>query len=127
MRWSVAAVFCISTLRLYGAETNAVCANCHPAEVKLHERTRMAHAMSPVFGSAFAQNLPDQPLHESDSGYEFLFRLTLPGLNVGARRGEDAAGGVIEWVLGAGAQRQTPIIRTASGVNEFRISYFPAL
>ena len=127
MRWVVAAVFCISTLPLCGAETNAVCATCHPAEVKLHERTRMAHAMSPVFGSSFAQNLPGQPLHESDGGYEFLFRLTLAGLNVTAQRGDDAAHGVIGWVLGAGAQGLTPIIRTASGVREFRISYFPAL
>lgn len=106
---------------------NAACERCHPAETKLHERTRMAHAMSPASQSAFAQNLPGAPLRESDQGFQFTFEHTLAGVEMTARRGHEQATGIIEWVLGAGAQGQTPLVRAGNGVLESRISYFPEL
>ena len=110
---------------------NSACQRCHPAETQLHERTRMAHAMVPAAQSAFVQNLPDRPLRESDQGFEFRFSPTLAGIDVTARRGNEQATGVIEWVLGAGAQGQTPLIEAGNGagngVLESRISYFPRL
>ena len=101
------------------------CASCHPAETKLHERSRMARAMMPALQSAFAQNLPDRRLGESGDGYSFLYRRTLSGIEVTAQRGTDTATGLIEWVLGAGAQGQTPLVQTSGGVAEARVSYFP--
>ncbi|MBV8866540.1 MAG: hypothetical protein JO210_14195, partial [Acidobacteriaceae bacterium] len=106
---------------------NQDCAGCHPAETRLHERTRMAHAMVPAMDSAFGENLPDRPLRESGDGYEFHFGRTLAGLSITAERGTDTREGVIEWVLGAGAQGQTPLVRTQNGILESRISYFPQL
>lgn len=106
----------------------AACAGCHPAETKLHEQSRMAHAMLPALASAFAQNLPEHPLQESGDGYSLTYRRTLDGLEVTAGRGADHASGVIEWVLGAGAQGQTPLVNTAAGgIAESRVSYFPQL
>lgn len=87
----------------------------------------MAHAMAPVFESAFVQDLFGRVLYESNGGYQFTFQRTAAGVEVTARRGEEQASGLIEWVLGAGAQGQTPLIRTTSGMMEFRISYFPGL
>ncbi len=104
------------------------CAACHPAETGLHVRTRMAHAMTPALDSAFGQNLPDHPLHESGDGYSFAYRRTLAGLEVIAQHGGDQATGLIEWVLGAGVQGQTPLVKTESGgIAESRVSYFPQL
>jgi len=104
------------------------CATCHPAETRLHEGSRMAHAMMPALASAFGQNLPAQPLQESGDGYSFEYRRTLDGIEVTAQRGGDRATGVIEWVLGAGVQGQTPLVKTGSGrVAESRVSYFPQL
>lgn len=104
------------------------CATCHPAETRLHERTRMAHAMTPALESAFGQNLPNQPLREAGDGYSFVYRRTLSGIEVAAERGGDRATGTIEWVLGAGVQGQTPLVNTGSGrVAESRVSYFPQL
>lgn len=103
------------------------CAGCHPAETKLHERSRMAHAMMPALQSAFGENLPDQPLRESGDGYSFLYRRTLSEIEVTAQRGMDTATGLIEWVLGAGAQGQTPLVETSGGVAESRVSYFPQM
>ncbi len=87
----------------------------------------MAHAMTPANQSAFAQNVPDKPLRESDQGYQFSYQRTLAGLEVTAQRGDDQAHAVIEWVLGAGAQGQTPLVRAMNGILESRISYFPQL
>ncbi|MBV9499574.1 MAG: hypothetical protein JO138_09390 [Acidobacteriaceae bacterium] len=103
------------------------CATCHPAETKLHERSRMAHAMMPALASPFSQNLPDRPLRESADGYSFVYRRTLAGVEVTAERGGDKADGLIEWVLGAGAQGQTPLVEAGGRVAESRVSYFPQL
>ena len=106
---------------------NQDCAGCHPAETKLHERTRMAHAMIPALDSAFGKNLPDRPLRESGDGYEFRFGRTLTGISMTAERGSNTREGMIDWVMGAGAQGQTPLVRAQNGILESRISYFPQL
>ncbi|MFL6354167.1 MAG: hypothetical protein ACJ74Z_20275 [Bryobacteraceae bacterium] len=87
----------------------------------------MAHAMLPALNSGFAQNLPDRPLRESVDGYAFTYHRVENGIEVTTARGEDKAAGVIEWVLGAGAQGQTPLVRTPQATLESRVSYFPGL
>ncbi len=104
------------------------CVVCHPAETKLHERSRMAHAMLPVLDSAFGKNLPSQAVRERDGGYGVSYRLSPFGsILVTASRGTDRAEGQIEWVMGAGAQGQTPLVETAEGTLESHVSYFPQL
>ena len=103
------------------------CATCHPAEAKLHAGTRMAHAMLPALASAFAQNLPGAPLRESGDGFFFSYRPAANELMVTAFRGSERAEGGIQWVLGAGAQGQTPLVENGSGRRESRVSYFPQL
>lgn len=103
------------------------CATCHPRETEAHSHTHMAHAMIPALGSAFSENLPNQPLHESDGGYLFTYTRSGNGLLVTAFRGLDTSEGLIEWVLGAGAQGQTPLVRSGNTVRESRVSYFPQL
>jgi hypothetical protein len=117
------------SLSIVGADQTVVssCAGCHPTETKLHEATRMAHAMVPATSSAFGQNLPAQPLEESPDGYRFIYRRVDKGLDVRAMLGESQSEGLIEWVLGAGAQGQTPLIRSPIGFLESRVSYFPQL
>ncbi|MDQ2844222.1 MAG: hypothetical protein M3Y72_24920, partial [Acidobacteriota bacterium] len=111
---------------LASAGTGADCAACHPAEVKLHDRTRMAHAMVPAGNSAFGENLSDRPLQERGNGYQLFYRKSVFGnVLVTAKRGNTEAEGVIEWVLGAGAQGQTPLVRTADRTLESHVSYFP--
>jgi hypothetical protein len=44
---------------------------------------------------------------------------------VQARRGQDSAAGVIDWVFGAGQQGQTPLVRLGASFLEHRISYYP--
>ncbi len=127
MRWVVAALPLVCCLAAIGLAQTPDCATCHPAEAKLHAQTRMAHAMSPALSSAFAQNLPAQPLHESGDGYAFVYRSSANGVSVTAVRGTDQASGLIEWVLGAGAQGQTPLVITPGAVRESRVSYFPQL
>jgi hypothetical protein len=88
----------------------------------------MAHAMMPALESPFVHNLPSGPaLHESGGGYLFSYERLAAGVRVTALRGLDSADGTIEWVLGAGAQGQTPLVRTGSGIRESRVSYFPQL
>ncbi|HLH02905.1 MAG TPA: hypothetical protein VKX25_09055 [Bryobacteraceae bacterium] len=87
----------------------------------------MANAMHPAALSAFAQSLPEKPLHESAGGYEFEFQRSPDSIQVTAERGTDRASGTIHWVLGAGAQGETPLIATAAGTLESRISFFPQL
>jgi hypothetical protein len=87
----------------------------------------MAHAMIPVLESAFAKNLADRQLRESTDGYTFTYRRVGSGIKVTAARGDDKADGLIEWVLGAGAQGQTPLVRTPDASLESRVSYFPGL
>ena len=127
MRWEVGllAVWCCSTAAT--APPAPDCGTCHAAEAKLHAKTRMAHAMEPALISAFGQNVPDQSLHESKEGYSFVYRRVANGVSVTAVKGDDHTDGLIEWVLGAGAQGQTPLVRTADGTFESRVSYFPAL
>lgn len=104
------------------------CVSCHPAETNLHEHSRMAHAMLPAADSAFGKNLPSQPLRSPGGGYGVSFRLSPFGLIlVTAVQGMDQASGQIEWVMGDGAQGQTPLVETASGTLESRVSYFPKL
>lgn len=130
----IARLTCLVVLAIYPAAFGQTalpsaesCVGCHAAETKLHERSRMAHAMTSALQSAFAQNLPDRPLRESGDGYSFLYRRTLSGIEVTAERGTDTATGLIEWVLGAGAQGQTPLVETSGGVAEARVSYFPQM
>ncbi|HEX4808869.1 MAG TPA: hypothetical protein VH325_08065 [Bryobacteraceae bacterium] len=103
------------------------CATCHPAEAKLHAKTRMAHAMSPALSSAFVQNLPEEPLRESGDGFAFTYRVVPNGVSVTAMRGGSHTTGLIEWVLGAGGQGQTPLVSAFDGMRESRVSYFPQL
>lgn len=103
------------------------CASCHPAEARLHAGTRMAHAMVRATESEFAHNLPVQPLLESNDGFRFFYKLAGESLDVSAISGDRRAEGSIEWVLGAGAQGQTPLVNSATGVLESRVSYFPQL
>lgn len=126
IRWSAAALAFVLSACLTAADARE-CASCHPAEARLHAGTRMAHAMVPVLESAFARNAAGRKLHESADGYEITYHRTDAGLAVTARRGNDMADGVIEWVLGAGAQGQTPLVRAVNGMLESRVSYFPQL
>ena len=87
----------------------------------------MANAMLPVMQASFARALPAKPLRESENGYEYNFRVAGNKLEVTAERGPDQARGVIEWVLGAGAQGETPLIITPSGITEAHNSIFPNL
>jgi hypothetical protein len=113
---------------LSGGASEAPCARCHPAETKLHEQTRMAHAMLPAALSAFGQDLPTQPLHESTGGYFYTYRVSPFGpVFVSAARNTDRAEGKIDWVMGAGAQGQTPLVAYGDAVLESRVSYFPGL
>jgi hypothetical protein len=108
--------------------TNPECARCHSAETKLHERSRMAHAMSPALDSAFGKNLPAQSVREPGGGCEISYRVSPFGsILVTAMRGADRADGRIEWVMGAGAQGETPLLETAAGTLESHVSYFPQL
>ena len=104
------------------------CAGCHSAEMKLHAGTRMARAMLPVGDSEFGKHLPDRALREPGHGFEFSFGREWLGVTMTAERGSERAQGVIEWVMGAGAQGQTPLVKASEGRTlESRISYFPQL
>ena len=125
-QWWVAGLlaFCPAAMPAGGGQA---CAGCHPAEAKLHEQTRMAHAMTPAKESAFEQNLPDGLLRESGDGYQFTFQKTPTGVMMTARRGSDEARGELRWVMGAGVQGETPLVDAKNGELESRISYFPQL
>ncbi len=105
----------------------ADCASCHAAEVTAHSQTRMAHALLPALDSGFGQNLPDRPLSESPDGFRIEYTRGPQDVIVTARRGTEHAQGVIEWVAGAGAQGETPLIQSDGAVFESRVSYFPGL
>jgi len=127
MRLRAALLALAVSLFASGAPPGSECATCHPAETRSHQSTKMARAMMLALVSAFAENLPDAPLHESSDGYSFVYRRVENGIGVTALRGGARADGVIEWVLGAGVQGQTPLVRTERGVLESRVSYFPQL
>jgi hypothetical protein len=120
-------VLCLLSLSVVAYAGPPQCASCHPKEAAAHEQTRMAHAMVPVLDSAFARNLPDHPLSEPSGGYQFTYSHANDGLLVTASRGLDSSEGLIQWVLGAGAQGQTPLVRDGAIVRESRVSYFPQL
>ncbi len=105
----------------------APCESCHPAENAAHARTRMASAMVPVLQSAFAQNVGGLVLRESGNGYQFLYKKTESGVGVVAFRNGDSAVAGIRWVLGSGAQGQTPIVESGQTFFESRVSFFPQL
>jgi hypothetical protein len=109
------------------AQPNFECAGCHPAETKLHLQTRMARAMVPAASSLFAQHLSKGPLHESSDGFSFWYTPQKAGLELIVRRGSESATGLIEWVLGAGVQGQTPMVRVGSTLYQSRVSYFTRL
>jgi hypothetical protein len=110
-----------------GLFAGPTCANCHPEEAAKHAKTRMAHAAMPVAASAFAENLPDHFLSEPDGGYQFTYSQGKGGLIVTASRGLDLRQGLIRWVIGAGAQGQTPLVSEGRTIRESRVSYFPQL
>lgn len=104
------------------------CSGCHPAETQLHSQSRMATAMLPVSTTAFANHLPEQPLKESGDGFSLQFKLQGDRVLVLATRAAVHDQGTIDWVLGSGAQGQTPLVRTESGeLLESRVSYFTRL
>lgn len=119
------AVFLCAAIRMSGIQTQ--CITCHPAETKLHTQTRMAHAMTPALTSTFAQHLAEHPLHEAPGGFEFSYDPAGDGVRVTVKRGNESASGIIEWVLGAGAQGQTPVVRVGESLFESRVSYFTRL
>ncbi len=122
--WSMAALMAT----VWSGSAAPGCASCHPAETNLHEHSRMAHAMLPAADSAFGKNLPLQPLREPGGGYAVSYRLSpFDSILVTAAQGMDQASGQMEWVMGAGAQGQTPLVETAAGTLESHISYFPQL
>lgn len=87
----------------------------------------MAHAMLPVLSSAFAQHDSDHALRESADGFAFSYQPVQDGLQVTVTRGNQTASGLIEWVLGAGVQGQTPLVRAGKSLFESRVSYFTRL
>lgn len=127
MGWRLATVAIALLGAAQSGTTASECATCHPREARDHARTRMAHAMVPALISAFAQNLPAQPLRESEDGFRFAYRLTDKGISVTASRGNDHAEGLIEWMVGSGEQGQTPLVQLRAGIAQHRVSYFPQL
>ncbi len=103
------------------------CAGCHPRESSAHAQTRMASAMVPALESAFARNIESLALHEPGGGYQFVYKKTASGLTVISSRGTESAVGTIDWVLGSGAQGQTPIVKSGQRFFESRVSFFPNL
>jgi hypothetical protein len=110
-----------------GATPDVRCGTCHPKETQRYSLTRMAHAAMPVLESEFAQYLPRQALREPNGGFLFTFERNSTGISMTAAQGERRAEGQMRWVLGAGAQGQTPLVETTQGIAESRISYFPQL
>ncbi len=106
------------------AQLTAACKNCHPAETRLHEQTRMAHAMVPASSSVFAQNLPDRPLSDSINRFFFSYRRVENGIEVTVTKNGEPEHGLIQWVMGAGVQGETPIVRSGDRAFESRVSYF---
>jgi hypothetical protein len=103
------------------------CAGCHPKEAAAHAQTRMASAMVPVLQSTFAHNVQGLVLREPDRGYQYLYKKTDSGVAVVSFRDNESAVGVVEWVLGSGAQGQTPIVKSGQSFFESRVSFFPQL
>lgn len=120
-------IFALTVLSHGPVRAATACATCHPAETAQHERTAHAHAMLPALHSPLGENLPSQPLQEGAGGFQFIYRPEKNGIAVTASRGMERAEGIIEWVMGAGVQGETPLIRTPFGLDESRVSYFPQI
>jgi hypothetical protein len=118
-----ALLVCVGTANAQ-SQLTAACKNCHPAETQMHEQTRMAHAMVPALSSMFARNLPDRPLSDSVNHLFFSYRRVENGIEVTVTKNNETAHGLIQWVMGAGAQGETPIVRSGGKVFESRVSYF---
>ena len=103
------------------------CAPCHPREAASYAGTRMASALLPVRDSAFAKAIDRVALHEAGNGFQYVYTKTADGLLVSASRDGDVAAGEIQWVLGSGAQGQTPIVKAGVQFFESRVSFFPRL
>jgi hypothetical protein len=106
------------------SQLTAACKTCHPAETRLHEQTRMAHAMVPAPDSVFARNLPDRPLSDSVNHLFVSYKRAENGIEVTVTKNGNETQGLIQWVMGAGAQGETPIVRSAGKAFESRVSYF---
>src|ERR1035438_2873338 len=104
-----------------------LCRQCHAPEYEAHVRSAHFTAMKPARQSSFEQGLNGLTLRESADGYEFLYKLTAEGIAITAIRGTRRGEGLIEWVIGAGLQGQTPLVRTPQGLRESRVSYYPKL
>jgi hypothetical protein len=118
----------LAAMRSYSYEPPAApCASCHPLESKAYAQTRMASAMVPVLESAFAQNIESLALSEPGGGYQFRYKKNASNVTVISWRGSDSAVGAIDWVLGSGAQGQTPIVKAGRTLLESRVSFFPNL
>jgi hypothetical protein len=87
----------------------------------------MASAMLPVLESPFYRNLAGQPLRESGAGFQFAYRATSNSLIVTAYRGPDRTEASVKWVLGAGAQGETPLLEAGNATFESRVSFFTRL
>jgi len=103
------------------------CAECHKTEADLHAKTNHARTLRPAGESGFARSLPDRPLGEARGGFLLTYSASAKenGLAVRAERGGESAEGRMEWVLGAGDQGLTPLIKLGSQWLEHRISYYP--
>jgi hypothetical protein len=83
--------------------------------------------MVPALSSVFAQNLPDRPLSDSVNHFFFNYRRVENGIEVTVSGNGERMEGLIQWVMGAGAQGETPIVRSGDKVFESRVSYFSLL
>ncbi|MBM3767170.1 MAG: hypothetical protein FJW32_17410 [Acidobacteria bacterium] len=97
------------------------CVNCHRAIVDKHAATNHARTLRPLSDTAFGRALPDRPIGEARGG----FLLSYMGTTVSAERGRESAAGEIAWVLGAGDQGLTPLVKIGGEWLEHRISYYP--
>jgi len=127
MGWRAGLTYLLCAMLSGGATPDVRCRACHPKETQRYSLTRMAHAAMPVLESGFAQYLPQQALREPNGGFLFTFERNSTGISMTAEQGERKAEGQMRWVLGAGAQGQTPLVQTAQGFAESRVSYFPQL
>ncbi|MBL8239117.1 MAG: hypothetical protein JNM66_16965 [Bryobacterales bacterium] len=107
------------------ASAQPECAPCHPSAVEQHTASNHARTLRPAAQTPFARALPDRPIGEARGGFLLSYLLEGDHLRVRAARGAQSAEGRIEWVLGAGDQGLTPLVRFGADWLEHRISYYP--
>jgi hypothetical protein len=100
------------------------CAPCHPTQVAAHLQTRHARAARPVQQTEFFRKLPDGPIGEARGGFLLSYAAEGRAVRVTAERGNEKASALIDWVLGAGDQGETPIAESGGVLLEHRISYY---